>query len=113
MNALGYTLADRTNRLEEAMELIAKANELAPGNPAILDSLGWVYYRMGDLEKSLGYLQQAFSGFPDHEVAAHLGEVLWKLNRNDEARTIWKQGLEYAPDSEIIRRTLQRLNAEL
>ena len=112
INALGYTLADRTDRLDEAMQLIQQAAQLAPNNPAIMDSLGWLYYRQGQLNKSVKVLQEAFLNFPDHEVAAHLGEVLWKLNRNQEAKKVWQQGLERAPESDIIKRTLKRLNID-
>jgi len=112
MNALGYTLADRTDRLDEAKQLIEKAIELSPDNPAIMDSLGWLHYRLGDLYKALELLEKAFASFQDHEVAAHLGEVLWKLDRKDDAQEVWRKGLEQAPESEIIERTLQRLNAK-
>ena len=113
MNALGYTLADRTNRLDEARELIEQAIALAPDNPAIMDSLGWLHYRLGDLYKALELLEKAFASFPDHEVAAHLGEVLWKLERQDEAKEAWRKGLEQNPESEIIEGTLQRLDVQL
>jgi tetratricopeptide (TPR) repeat protein len=113
MNALGYTLADRTNRLDEAKELIEQAIALAPDNPAIMDSLGWLHYRLGDLYKALELLEKAFASFPDHEVAAHLGEVLWKLERQDEAKEAWRKGLEQNPESEIIEGTLQRLDVQL
>jgi tetratricopeptide (TPR) repeat protein len=112
INALGYTLADKTDRTDEALGLIQQALALAPNNPAIIDSLGWVYYRLGDLYQALELLQRAFNDFPDHEVAAHLGEVLWKLDRNDEAKSIWQQGLEQKPDSPIIKDTLQRFNLD-
>lgn len=112
INALGYTLADKTDRIDEAMVLIKQAIEISPDNPAIIDSLGWAYFRLGDLEKSAELLQQAYKDFPDHEVAAHLGEVLWQLKRNDEAKSIWQQGLEQSPDSPIIKETLQRLNLD-
>ena len=110
LNALGYTLANKTERLEEAFVLIRQALELSPGNPAIMDSLGWAHYRKGELKKALPLLQKAFDEFPDHEVAAHLGEVLWKLERTKEAKDIWQQGLEQKPDSQIIEDTLKRLD---
>ncbi len=113
LNALGYTLANKTDRLDEAFVLIEKALKLAPNNPAIIDSLGWAYYRKGELEKALPLLEEAFAEFPDHEVAAHLGEVLWKLERTKEAKTIWQQGLEQKPDSPIIQDTLKRLNVNI
>lgn len=113
INALGYTLANKTDRIDEAFELIQQALELSPGNPAIMDSLGWAYYRSGDLDKALSLLQQAFEQYPDHEVAAHLGEVLWKLEQSKKAKAIWQQGLEHKPDSPIILETLKRLSVEL
>jgi tetratricopeptide (TPR) repeat protein len=112
INALGYTLADKTNRIDEALSLIKKAIELAPNNPAIIDSLGWAYYRQGNLDQAVALLQQAFNAFPDHEVAAHLGEVLWQLKRNSEAKSVWQKGLEQKPDSSIIKETLQRFNLD-
>lgn len=113
LNALGYTLADRTSRLDEALSLIKKALAIAPKDPAILDSLGWVYYRMGRLKDALELLQQAFAVFPDAEVAAHLGEVHWALEEKQTAKDIWKKALEKAPDSQIIKDTLQRLEVDL
>ena len=112
MNALGYTLADKTDRLDEALVLVQQANQLSPNNPAIIDSLGWIHYRLGDLYKALELLQQAYNDFPDHEVAAHLGEVLWQLERNEEAQQIWQQGLEDTPDSSVIKDTQQRLKVD-
>jgi len=112
MNALGYTLADKTDRLDEALVLVEQANQLSPNNPAIIDSLGWIHYRLGDFYKALELLQQAYNDFPDHEVAAHLGEVLWQLERNEEAQQIWQQGLEDTPDSSVITETQQRLNVD-
>ncbi len=112
INALGYTLADKTDRIDEALGLIQQALIIAPNNPAIIDSLGWVYYRQGNLHQALELLQRAFNDFPDHEVAAHLGEVLWKLERADEAKNVWQQGLEQNPDSPIIRDTLIRFNLD-
>ena len=109
LNALGYALANHSDRYQEARELISKALQLKPGDPAITDSLGWVEYRLGRLERALELLQQAFKDFPDHEVAAHLGEVLWQLGRRDEARAIWQRGLELKPDSPLIREAMQRL----
>jgi len=109
LNALGYTLADRTPRLEEALALIIKAKDLKPQDPAIIDSLGWVYYRMGRLDEALPLLRQAFQLFPDPEVAAHLGEVLWHLGQQTEAKVVWQQGLEQRPSSDVIKATMDRL----
>ncbi len=109
LNALGYTLADQTPRLDEALSLISKARTLSPEDPAIIDSLGWVYYRMGRLTEAVELLKEAYKLFPDPEVAAHLGEVLWQLDQKPEAHTIWQQGLDKQPDSEIIKETMDRL----
>ena len=109
LNALGYTLADRTTRYAEAQTLIERAHQLKPDDPAILDSLGWVHYRTGNLQQAETYLRQALQGFPDAEIAAHLGEVLWTQGKRQEAREIWSQALERQPDSSILRSTMQRL----
>ncbi|WP_417706554.1 tetratricopeptide repeat protein [Pseudomonas sp.] len=109
LNALGYTLADRTTRYAEARDLIAKAHQLNPDDPAILDSLGWVNYRLGNLDEAERLLRQALEKFPDHEVAAHLGEVLWAQGKQREARRIWADALAETPDSPILRDTLLRL----
>ena len=109
LNALGYTLANSTDRYAEAYALINKAMALDPENPAIIDSLGWVYYRMGKLDKALEYLQRAYESFPDGEVAAHLGEVLWAKGRLEEARNIWLEGLKKSPGNPIITETMERL----
>jgi tetratricopeptide (TPR) repeat protein len=109
LNALGYTLSDRTTRYAEAKELIEKAHRLNPEDPAVLDSLGWVNYRLGNLEEAERLLRQALERFPDHEVAAHLGEVLWARGKHSEARRIWGKALEQQPDSPILRSTLRRL----
>ncbi|WP_426140909.1 tetratricopeptide repeat protein [Pseudomonas sp. DWP3-1-2] len=109
LNALGYTLSDRTTRYAEAKELIEKAHKLNPDDPAVLDSLGWVNYRLGNLDEAERLLRQALERFPDHEVAAHLGEVLWAKGEQREARKVWGKALEQQPDSPILRSTLLRL----
>lgn len=109
LNALGYTLSDRTNRYAEARELIEKAHQLNPDDPAVLDSLGWVNYRLGNLDEAERLLRMALERFPDHEVAAHLGEVLWAKGQQREARKVWAKALEEQPDSPILRSTLLRL----
>jgi tetratricopeptide (TPR) repeat protein len=109
LNALGYTLADRTTRYAEAKQLIEQAHQLNPQDPAILDSLGWVNYRMGNLDEAERFLRLALEEFPDHEVAAHLGEVLWAQGKQKEARKLWREALKQQPDSEILRSTLLRL----
>ena len=113
LNALGYALADRTDRWAEALPLIERALAISPNNPAVIDSLGWVYFRMGDIDKALPLLEQAFSLMSDHEIAAHLGEVLWLTGERDRALIVWQQGYEQTPDSPIINRTLERLQVNL
>lgn len=109
LNALGYTLSDRTTRYAEAKALIEKAHALTPEDPAILDSLGWVNFHLGNLDDAERYLRQAFSQFPDHEVAAHLGEVLWARGKQREAKDVWAAGLKDQPDSPLLRSTVLRL----
>ena len=109
LNALGYTLSDRTDRIAEAKTLIEKAHQLNPDDPAVLDSLGWVNYRLGNLEAAETLLRQALAQFPDHEVAAHLGEVLWVRGKQREARQVWGNALKDQPDSPTLRSTLLRL----
>lgn len=108
-NALGYTLAERGVRLDEAEELIARALELAPNDPFILDSMGWVRFRQNDAESALVYLQRAYAMRSDPEIAAHLGEVLWSLDRRDEASAIWNEALREHPDNDVLGKTVQRL----
>ncbi|MGV8844345.1 MAG: tetratricopeptide repeat protein [Pseudomonas sp.] len=109
LNALGYTLADRTTRYAEAKRLIEQALLLNPDDPAILDSLGWVNFRLGNLPEAERLLRQALERFPDHEVAAHLGEVLWVSGQQREARKVWSKALKDQPDSPVLRSTLLRL----
>jgi tetratricopeptide (TPR) repeat protein len=109
LNALGYTLSDRTTRYAEAKALIERAHLLNPEDPAVLDSLGWVNYRLGNLDEAERLLRQALARFPDHEVAAHLGEVLWAKGNQREARKVWGKALEQQPDSPILRSTVRRL----
>lgn len=113
LNALGYTLADRTERIDEAYGYIERALELTPDDPAVLDSMGWVEYRRGNNERALQLLERAMEAMPDHEVAAHYGEVLWVTGNHAKAISIWKKGLENRPNSQIIHKTLHRLNASL
>lgn len=101
-NALGYSFADRNIRLSEARELIAKALELSPGDPFILDSMGWVLYRQGDLAAALQNLEKAYGIRSDAEIAAHLGEVLWMLERKDDARRVWREAAQRSPDNEAL-----------
>jgi tetratricopeptide (TPR) repeat protein len=109
LNALGYTLADRTQRYAEAKDLIEQALRLNPDDPAIIDSLGWVNYRMGNLDEAEQLLRRALELYPDAEVAAHLGEVLWAQGKQREARKVWAHALKQQPDNAIVRSTLLRL----
>ncbi len=102
-NALGFTLADRTTRYQEALVLIRKAVELAPGDPFIIDSLGWVQFRLGQFDEAAVTLKDAFGRQPDPEIAAHLGQVLWAQGNKDEARKIWNTNLQQHPDSDALR----------
>lgn len=108
-NALGYSLADRNMRLPEARTLIETAHKLAPEDPFILDSLGWVLHRLGQNEEALGHLRHAFELRPDGEIAAHLGEVLWVLGRQDEARKLWADALRDNARNEVLQGTVKRL----
>jgi Flp pilus assembly protein TadD len=108
-NALGYSLAERGQRLPEARQLIQKAVELAPGDPFIADSLGWVEFRMGNKTEALRILEDAYKARPDAEIAAHLGEVLWSLGQRDRAQAVFREALLVAPDNESLQDTLKRL----
>ncbi|MFU8763690.1 MAG: tetratricopeptide repeat protein [Haliea sp.] len=113
LNALGYTLTTRTSRYEEAYALIARALELAPEEPAILDSMGWVVFKLGRAAEAVAYLQRAWDGLPDPEVAAHLGEVLWSLGEQQKAYSIWRDGLLRDPEHDILQETLERLDISI
>jgi tetratricopeptide (TPR) repeat protein len=109
LNALGYTLSDRTTRFAEARDLIERAHRLTPNDPAVLDSLGWVNFRLGNLDVAEQYLRQALERFPDQEIAAHLGEVLWANGKQREARQVWRKFLQEQPDSPTLRSTVLRV----
>lgn len=109
LNALGYTFADRNVHLDEAQRLINKALSIAPKNPAIIDSLGWLKFRLGDTVAALELLRSAYKEFPDHEVAAHLGEALWASGNHDEALQVWNAALKKTPDSKLIKKAMERL----
>jgi uncharacterized protein HemY len=109
-NALGYSLADRNIRLEEALKLIEKAVELAPQDAYIQDSLGWVKFRLGLQTEALTLLRAAYKAKPDAEIAAHLGEVLWVMGQQREAGTFWREGLLLKADNETPLETLKRFN---
>ncbi|MEW8194265.1 MAG: tetratricopeptide repeat protein [Candidatus Thiodiazotropha sp.] len=109
LNALGYTLADQTDRLEEAKDYIEQALALKPESPAILDSMGWVEYRMGNLETALEFLNKAATISPDAEIASHLGEVLWHLGQQQRAIEVWNAANERDPDNRFINPVMKRL----
>ncbi|RZL86679.1 MAG: tetratricopeptide repeat protein, partial [Variovorax sp.] len=112
-NALGYSLADRKVRLEEARTLIQKAVQLAPEDPFIADSLGWVEFRLGNLDEAQRILEAAYKRRPDPEIAAHLGEVLWAKGQRDRALSIWKEASLVDADNETLQETLKRLRVKL
>jgi Flp pilus assembly protein TadD len=107
-NALGYSLADRNTRLDEARQLILKAIQLAPRDPFIQDSLGWLEYRVGNTKEALRILEAAYKARPDAEIAAHLGEVYWILGQQDKAGSIWREGLLLKSDNETLLETLKQ-----
>ena len=109
LNALGYSLADRNQKLPRAETLIRKALEASPDNPAYLDSLGWVRFRRGDIPGALPHLERAFRIFPDPEIASHWGEALWVSGQQAEARALWARSLARSPDSKPLRSTIERL----
>jgi len=111
LNALGYFLTSRTDRHTEAFGLIQKAIEIKPNDPAIMDSMGWVLFKLGRTEEAIDYLRRAFELFPDPEVAAHLGEALWTSGNKQEARTIWTNNLKDNPNDSRIIDTMERLKA--
>jgi tetratricopeptide (TPR) repeat protein len=109
LNALGYTLADRTHRYQEALELIDRARAAEPDNAAIVDSYGWVLYRLGRKEEALVELRRAWGLMKDPEIGAHIGEVLWVLGRHDEAQRYFDESHKLDPDNRSLHRTLERL----
>jgi tetratricopeptide (TPR) repeat protein len=108
LNALGYTLADRTQRYEEARVLIEKALAQTPDDPAVIDSMGWVLFRLGHLEEARQYLQRAYDMTGDAEIAAHLGEVMWVMGDRQAARSLWKKASESEPDDPVLKDALRR-----
>jgi tetratricopeptide (TPR) repeat protein len=109
LNSLGYTLIDRTPRIEEGFALIERAHKLAPKDPFILDSMGWASFRLGRLDAAEAYLRQALAERPDAEIAAHLGEVLWAKGDRERAREVWQAQLKATPDSAVLLDTMRRL----
>jgi tetratricopeptide (TPR) repeat protein len=108
LNALGYSLADQTGRIEEARSYVERAMVLKPDDPAVLDSMGWIQFRLGRPEAALDYLRKALALMPDGEIAAHLGEVLWALGKRDEAWSTWEEALARDPDHEYLLRVIGR-----
>ena len=109
LNALGYSLADRNQKLPRAEQLIRKALAASPDNPAFLDSLGWVRFKRGDIPGALPHLERAYRIFPDPEIASHWGELLWVSGKQSEARALWARSLARSPDSKPLRATIERL----
>ena len=112
-NALGYSLADRNIRLKEAYRLISKALKMAPGDPFILDSMGWVNYRLGKLDEAETHLRKAYAVRNDPEIAVHLGEVLWKKGQKEDARKLWREAQAKDPKNDALKSTLARLHQTL
>ncbi|MGH8800702.1 MAG: tetratricopeptide repeat protein, partial [Casimicrobiaceae bacterium] len=112
LNALGYTLVDRTGHTDEGFALIERAHKLEPDDPFILDSMGWALYRLGRLDQAQAYLQRALDGRSDAEIAAHLGEVLWRKGDRARARSLWKVQLAEHPDNVVLKETIRRLEPQ-
>lgn len=108
LNALGYHFAESNTNLDEAQQMLEKANSLLPDDPAIMDSLGWLYYRQGDMEKSLEFLRAAYSQLNDSEIAAHLGEVLWITGEQQSAKDIWEKALVESPDDSKLKSVVEK-----
>jgi Flp pilus assembly protein TadD len=111
-NALGYSLADRSLRLDEALVLLEKANTLLPDDAYILDSVGWVNYRKGNNERAIEFLKRAYERRPEAEIAAHLGEVLWVAGQHDQAAALWRTARDRDPENETLVETLARLQVQ-
>jgi len=111
LNALGYTMTLHTDRQQEAYNLIVRAYTISPDSPSIIDSLGWVLFKLGRSQEALNYLNQAYSMVPDPEIAAHLGEVYWAMGNNEQALNIWSEILEQQPNHRVILKTMLRLGA--
>jgi len=110
LNALGYTLVDKTPELERGLVYIKAALKHVPDDPAILDSMGWAYYRLGNYDEALKYLRRAFAQLKDAEIAAHLGEVLWVAGKREEAQEVWKSALQQAPDDDLLLNVIQKFS---
>ncbi len=110
LNALGYTLADRTDRYEEALGYVQKAFDQTPKDPAVIDSLGWVLYRLGRLQEARDHLQNAYDMTGDGEIAAHLGEVMWAMGDKQRARALWDKARKENPGDSVLEETVRRLS---
>jgi tetratricopeptide (TPR) repeat protein len=108
LNALGYTLADRTDRYQEALGYIQRALDQTPDDPAVIDSMGWVLYRLGRLQEARDYLQRAYDMTKDSEIAAHLGEVMWAMGERSEAKALWASARKATPDDPVLEETMRR-----
>lgn len=112
LNALGYTLIDQTDRLAEGTDYIAKALEIKPNDPFILDSMGWAHFKMGNFQDAIELLSVALSRRDDPVMAAHLGEVYWTIGRTQKARQLWDDARKKSPDNEILIETIERLTSQ-
>lgn len=112
MNALGYMLTNHSTRYQDALDYISRALAADPGSPAILDSMGWVQYRLGHFDKALDYLRRAYEAFQNPEMAAHYGTVLWKTGQHDKARRIWRKALDTHPEHELLNETIKKLTTD-
>mgnify|MGYP001793141310 CR=1 FL=1 len=110
-NALGYSFADRNVKLPEAQTLLETAVKLAPDDHYMLDSLGWVHYRLGNLDKAADFLRKAYAVQADPEIAAHLGEVLWKQGKLEEAKKLWASALKDFPENDVLLATTKKFNS--
>ena len=108
LNALGYTLVDRTKSVSEGSDLVARAIADKPDSYAIQDSMGWALVQSGKLEEGKGWLERAWDRSEDPEVAAHLGETLWRMDRPDDAKKFWDDALAANPDSVPLKRAIER-----
>jgi tetratricopeptide (TPR) repeat protein len=113
LNALGYTLADQTERYEEAEALIRQAFILRPDDASIVDSMGWISYRLGHLDEAEKFLRRAWALNKNPEIAAHLGEVLWVNGKQEAARSVWREGMEVDRENPVLQETLQRMDVDL
>jgi tetratricopeptide (TPR) repeat protein len=108
LNALGYTWADHNVRLPEALTLLQQALKLSPNDPFVLDSMGWLQYRLGNYKDAIDYLQHAYAERRDPEIAAHLGEVMWMQGQHDAARTVWQDSLKDAPENASLKAVMAK-----